>query len=103
MSILLIPLPLAQILRFPVLLALLPLAFRFLALSALHLLQLRPVLSFLRLFQLPVLLSQALLLQVLLTVHPVLISQSQDLPFLFLRLPLTLLSIWLLLFRLHLR
>ena len=67
MSILLIPLPLAQILlllRFPVLLALLPLALRFLALSALHLLQLRPVLSFLRLFQLPVLLSQALLLQV---------------------------------------
>ena len=38
-----------------VLLALLPLALRFLALSALHLLQLRPVLSFLRLFQLPVL------------------------------------------------
>ena len=101
MSILLIPLPLAQILlllRFPVLLALLPLA-----LSALHLLQLRPVLSFLRLFQLPVLLSQALLLQVLLTLHPVLILQSQDLTFLFLRLPLTLLSIWLLLFRLHLR
>ena len=84
MSILLIPLPLAQILlllRFPVLLALLPLA-----LSALH------------------------LLQVLLTLHPVLIPQSQDLPFLillvlllFLRLPLALLSIWLPLFRLPLR
>ena len=53
-------------------------------------------------------LSQALPLPLLLALHLVLTPQdpfplAQDLPFLFLRLPLTLLSIWLLLFRLHLR